>query len=385
MKKTTLLIASLVIIIVITVVAFSVKTISSSNNQRTTDKGEVIILPAVHSEDENIGPIQSPDDLLIAQELRHDNIQIFLLRGNAGISGKRYLTLDIALETKQAEVLETSDVNELKINNLSDLYIYINSGDIVRGGKQDRTIAFDVIIEPKAKNIALTSFCVESGRWSSRKNEVMSSFSSSKNTLSNKELKVAAKMEKSQHRVWDRVANYQDKAEEGVKAVAAELPDDITLKDATSPTSLELTLENKDLKKLKEQYKETLLKQITSKSKIIGMAVYINGELASVDVYNNQLLFDDLFNKLLEASIAEAISEKKNSATPFVSDNEIKALFSLTFNIKSTEKINNITEFITATAGRKLMFSTNDLSAGKWLHFNWLETVATKEEGRSSR
>lgn len=93
-------------------------------------------------------------------------------------------------------------------------------------------------------------------------------------------------------------------------------------------------------------------------------------------------MFDDLFNKLLEAAIAEAISEKKNTATPFVSDTEIKALFILTFNIMSTEKVNNITEFITSTADNKLMFCTNDLSVGKWLQFNWLERVATEKEGR---
>lgn len=372
MKKTTFVIF-LVVVTVITTVALTIVSISSKNDTRISNPTTEIIQTVTSSLTEDSLPEQTQSGYIIQQELRYDNIQIFLLNGLAEIPGDRYLTLDMALEAKQVEVLETSDVNELKINNLSDKYIYINSGDIVRGGKQDRTIQYDIIVSPKAKNVPLASFCVESGRWNPRDQEGVLSFSSSKNSLSHKDLKVAAKMEKNQREVWNKVEEYQNKSEVSASYLAS---DEIKLKDDKSPTSLELTLENKEFKKLKETYKTALLNQIKDKNHIVGMAVYINGALASMDIYNNQKLFNDLFNKLLEAAISEAISEKKKTAITYVSDDKVKSLLKAEFKIRSTEKVNDITTFVTSTLNHQLMFSTFDLSVNKWLHYNWLETNA---------
>lgn len=371
MKKTTFVIF-LVVVTVISTVALTIISISSKSDTRIVNPTTEIIEAETPSIIEDSLLERSHNGFIINQELRHDNIQIFLLKGMAEISGDRYLTLDMALEGKQVEVIETSDVNELKINNLSDKYVYINSGDIVRGGKQDRTIQYDIIIPPKAKNVPLASFCVESGRWNPRDQERASSFSSSKNSLSHKDLKVAAKMEKNQREVWSKVEEYQNKTEVAASYMAA---DEIKLKDEKSPTSLELTLENKEFKKLKETYKTVLLSQLKDKNQIIGIAVYINGELASMDIYNNQKLFNELFNKLLEAAISEAISEKKKTTVTYVSEEKVKTLLKAEFKIKKTEKLNDITIFVTSTLNHQLMFSTFDLSVNKWLHYNWLETT----------
>jgi hypothetical protein len=64
-------------------------------------------------------------------------------------------------------------VNELIVENLSDEEVYIQSGDIVKGGRQDRTLGYDLIVPKKSGKVKITSFCVEHGRWSARGREAV--------------------------------------------------------------------------------------------------------------------------------------------------------------------------------------------------------------------
>jgi hypothetical protein len=47
-------------------------------------------------------------------------------------------------------VEETGSVNELKIENLGDEDVYIQSGDIVKGGRQDRALTVSFILPKKS-------------------------------------------------------------------------------------------------------------------------------------------------------------------------------------------------------------------------------------------
>ena len=60
---------------------------------------------------------------------------------------------------------ETGDVNRLLVENLSaDTPIYIEAGDIVKGGKQYRLLTVDLILEPKSGPVPIASFCVATSR-----------------------------------------------------------------------------------------------------------------------------------------------------------------------------------------------------------------------------
>src|SRR5690242_18053111 len=76
----------------------------------------------------------------------HDNLTIYLIHGPDRAASAKYLTLQEALEQKKVIVHETGNVNELAIENVGDADVYIQSGEIVKGGKQDRTIGSDMII-----------------------------------------------------------------------------------------------------------------------------------------------------------------------------------------------------------------------------------------------
>src|SRR5258708_6870186 len=142
----------------------------------------------------------------------HENLAVFLLHGADRLKDKNYLTLQEALDQKIVIVHETGNVNELSIENISiDKEVYIQSGDIVKGGRQDRTIAMDFIAPPKSGQMPINAFCVEHGRWAQRGAEAADRFSSSNDAIAGKELKLAAKQRMDQSAVWRQVAGTQNK------------------------------------------------------------------------------------------------------------------------------------------------------------------------------
>src|ERR1044072_8014734 len=88
-------------------------------------------------------------------------LTVFLIHGKDQ-TNKTFLTLQEALAQKKVRVYETKDVNELAIRNLSNQDIYVQAGDIVRGGDQDRMISVDFIVPPKSGRMPIAAFCVES-------------------------------------------------------------------------------------------------------------------------------------------------------------------------------------------------------------------------------
>lgn len=153
------------------------------------------------------------------------------------------------MDAKEVTVKETGSVSKLSIDNNSSHYVFIHSGDIVKGGKQDRTISYDVIIPPKTKNITLESFCVEKGRWKQRSNENVNAFSSNTKMLSSKELKLAAKHEKNQSKVWSKVSEQKKFLN---KNLSEKNGHEVNIAANESNSSLQLALENKELEKIKD-------------------------------------------------------------------------------------------------------------------------------------
>ena len=47
----------------------------------------------------------------------------------------------------------------------------MQAGDVVKGGRQDRTLTVSLVLPPKSGRIPIASFCVEHGRWSARNAE----------------------------------------------------------------------------------------------------------------------------------------------------------------------------------------------------------------------
>ncbi len=145
----------------------------------------------------------------------------------------------------------------------------------------------------------------------------------------------------------------------------------VDTRSPASATSLQLTLENKELEDVKQQYLEKLSGVLNGKTDVIGFVYAINGEINSAEIYNNKNLFRALWPKLLDAAITEAITEYNPGihAQRLTAD-DLKAFFhtALSGSVKEREvcKTTRVNTYSTPTT---LLFETLDLQAnGAWIH-----------------
>ncbi|MEZ5426244.1 MAG: DUF6569 family protein [Pyrinomonadaceae bacterium] len=251
---------------------------------------------------------QTVSDYKISSPHIYKNLSIFLIHGKDQTDRKNILTLQEALENKEFAVYETSDVNQLEVENLSkENDVFIQSGDIVKGGKQDRVLAVSIIIPARSGRILIEVFCVESGRWEKRGKEDSGKFTSSNERIVTKDLKLAANGSRSQSQVWKEVEKAQGKLSENVG---------VTVNSADSSTSLQLSLENKKVREMIDKYVMNLDQIIEDRPDVIGYAFAINGKINSADIYISHSLFKKLWLKMLKAAATEAVAELDEKGKP---------------------------------------------------------------------
>jgi hypothetical protein len=231
----------------------------------------------------------------------HENLAIFLIHGADRIKNKEFLTLQEALAKKKVVVHETQQVNELAIENVSMEEVFAQSGDILKGGQQDRIIAFDFIVPPKSGKIPVAAFCVEAGRWQQRGDEKPGFFQSSNQQAGTKGIKQAVRAEMSQTKVWETVDALQKRLMRNAAVSAL---------SSASPTSLQLTLEDKKLERAMNAYLEKLAPIVKDRGDVIGCAVAVNGAIEGADVYASHRLFAKVWPTLLKGSAVEALAER---------------------------------------------------------------------------
>jgi hypothetical protein len=250
-----------------------------------------------------IGAAQS-SNYRVSSPYTYKNLTIFLLHGKDQNKKGNVMTLQEAMERKLFVVYETSNVNELEVENLSKtMEVFIQSGDIVKGGKQDRVLAVSIIIPARSGRVKIEAFCVESGRWTKRGDEDATKFKSSNERIATKDLKIAANATRSQQEVWDSVRKAQTELGQTVGgSVAAD----------RSSSSLQLSLENTKVVANVDEYVRNLGKIADGKTDVIGYAFAINGKINSADVYVSNDLFKKVWQKMLKASATEAVAGSRS-------------------------------------------------------------------------
>src|SRR5262245_52474310 len=74
-----------------------------------------------------------------------ENLAVYFVHGTSA-AGAVPLTLQEALAKGQVQVVETGRVNELQIENTGGEQVFIQAGDIVKGGKQDRVLTVSLLL-----------------------------------------------------------------------------------------------------------------------------------------------------------------------------------------------------------------------------------------------
>jgi hypothetical protein len=148
--------------------------------------------------------------------------------------------------------------------------------------------------------VPIASFCVESGRWQQRGGEDAGRFSQSSGQLPGKALRLAVGSARQQGLVWDKVKEQQEKLRKTLKKDVA---------DPRSPSSLQLTLENKELQEKIQGYTAKLEKCLANTTDVIGFALTINGKVEVAEIYGSSILCRKMFPKMLRAAAVDAFCD----------------------------------------------------------------------------
>ncbi|MBX3731565.1 MAG: hypothetical protein KF791_03115 [Verrucomicrobiae bacterium] len=284
-------------------------------------------------------------------------------------SGPDYAVLEEALDRKEAVLHETGNVNELVIENLGDADLFIQAGDLVKGGRQDRTLGADFIVPARSGRVPIPAFCVESGRWSRRRGESEFQFSKSSDMASSKKLRALLRTRGNQGAVWESVAEMQQKLGHGVQADAT---------SGLSPSSLQLSVEKREVVVAVEDY----LRQLGAPPDPAAMGVVwaINGRLSHADVYASPVVFRKVWRKLLRAAALEALGERSGGRVPADPDPAAVTAWLATpaAAAASEEPLPPRTRITTRRMGSRLHSETVDLvdrAAPVPVHVSVLETA----------
>jgi hypothetical protein len=252
----------------------------------------------------------------VSAPVSHANLTVYFIHGPDTITSGKIATLQEALEAGWAVVHETGNWNQVMVENVSPEYeVFIQEGDMIRGGKQDRVIAVDMLLSPRSPKTPMPVHCVESGRSHQRGNEDATHFSKSDQFAVGNNVRYANATYQ-QGRVWEGVKTNQDQISTnlGVRVNAAE-----------SASSFQLALENKDLQAKVAEFEQALRAAGEANKDVIGVVFVLNGQVMGHEEYGSNALFQKAWPKLLRSAAADAVVEKAKrpiTSVPSVGDIE---------------------------------------------------------------
>lgn len=235
------------------------------------------------------GEFELDGDKTVLAPITYKNLTLFPVVAKKRKKARSYLVLDEGMKSKKVRIIEKGDggnVNKLMIHNKSEDPLFLMAGEVIIGGKQDRIIGKNTVIPPKSK-ISVPVFCVEHGRWDSRKADFATA-----NSLAHTKLRRSASFE-SQSAVWAEV--------KAKNALRAEDNDTDTYRRVAT---------GKGTKKTISGYKKHFAKQLEKLTKakdMVGFVVALNGKVVAIEVFGSSELFHKLEGKLLTSYYVEAV------------------------------------------------------------------------------
>ena len=291
-------------------------------------------------------------DWRLGSPFTHNNLTVFPVLADESTASADLITLDEGLRSGKVTITEfgadgrshtinrrqmgdSAEVNRLALTNKSGKALVLIAGEMILGGRQDRIVGHDCIIESSNTPVPLDVFCVEHGRWSgsvafgeraggfigNARTEASGSGSGA-GTGSNASpgetvsimsapmalpsIREKAQAKKSQDEVWSAVA-------ETVTVTGT----------STSTGTLKSVYQDKRVNTKLDGY-ERAFKGRLSAGNIVGVVAAIDGKIVSADVFANHSLFQAYWPKMLNSYALEAVSTTTAGA-PQVSRTDAEA------------------------------------------------------------
>jgi hypothetical protein len=265
----------------------------------------------------------------------HNNLTVFPVLADESTAGDDLITLDEGLRSGKVTITElgadgrsrtinrrrmsdSAEVNRLALTNKSGKALVLIAGEMILGGKQDRIVGHDCIIESSNTPVPLDVFCVEHGRWSgdvafgqnvaaggASGNGRGAGSGSGANTgaspmmiapMALPNIREKAQAKKSQEDVWTAVA------------------ETVTVNASSSLTgNLNSVYQDKRVNTKLNGYERAFKDRLSARS-IVGVVAVIGGKIVSADVFANHSLFRAYWPKMLKSYALEAVSTTRAGA-----------------------------------------------------------------------
>jgi hypothetical protein len=275
----------------------------------------------------------------LGSPITHKNLTVFPVRADDSTAGRDLITLDEGLRSgkviitelgadgrsraiNRRQIRDDAEVNRLALTNKSGKALLLIAGEIIIGGKQDRIVGHDCIIEASNTPVPLDVFCVEHGRWSGgsafgRSSGVGSgtgggvgrgsgggdgsgagigALTGTIAPMALPNVREKAQASKNQSEVWSAVA-------ETVTVTAT----------ATETVNLTSVYEDRRVNTRLGSYERAFNGKLAG-ANIVGVVVAVGDKIVSADVFASHSLFRAYWPKMLKSYALEAVSTQEAQA-----------------------------------------------------------------------
>jgi hypothetical protein len=244
-----------------------------------------------------------PTPYTLSGPASHGNLSVYPVHG-AGNGGPAPLTLEEALASGAAKI--SVDKNDFTIQNFSGREIFIQAGDLIRGGLQDQVISSGLLLGPGSGPTSLAVFCVDQGRSVARGSEDPAAMTATGALIPSQTARLimlsgaapsAAVADLQQVGVWLSASAIE-------QALSRRIGAPVTTE--RSGNSLPLALEHEGIARALEPAVGALAKAVADPD-VIGAVFVVNGKVVGAEIYGSNALFAKAWPKLLGAYATAAM------------------------------------------------------------------------------
>ena len=281
----------------------------------------------------------------VEQPWRVENLTIFPVVVDYRVAGGGFdcLTMEEAMDRDLLTISEYHGgrVNQVYVRNEGKLPVFLMSGEMIAGAKQDRTVSQDTLVAPHSK-IALDVYCVEQGRWVQRTEHFSAAKAAAPASI---RLRAeAAPAGAAQSEVWREVA--------GIQARTASTNETSSLYESYQSKQLQSALA------AKREQAIAKMEALACRPQVNGVIVAVGNEFLAADLFYRPSLFHKLWPRLLDSYLLDAVNRPERGRRPSREDAEsfLRSALSASQRERGTPGLGDLIELRGETMGSALIY-----------------------------
>jgi len=209
----------------------------------------------------------------------YKGLTVYLLETAAPADATNYRSMAEALTAKELIITEkpAASVPSVFMQNTGGVAVLLLSGEIIVGGKQNRTLRDDVLLPAHSAQIEVPVLCIERGRWKGP--HVKFDHRSSVAAL---DVRAGVAGGATQKEVWSKVGDYA-----------------AALKHRSATSDLQAMQAGPEVRKVLDDYRTGFAR--CWRPRAVGMVVARYGKIVGADLFCNSTVFAKHRDRLLES------------------------------------------------------------------------------------